>query len=181
MNGRTAKYLFAATHLSKALAFAFDYYGGEIFSNGGLENSTEEYAIICNRSKTFGTPRRIQILSFLSEGFEEAWPGTDSRQAVSTESLPVGKTCVVLETSDVNDLMRHGLQLFSTDKTVEQLFEEDIEAYFAKAGGPRQGLAGLVETKGFYWENRIRNINPDAELLEKLGPYAADHISPETP
>ncbi len=180
VNGRRANYLFAATCLSKALAFAFDYSTREILANGGIEGTTSEFALICDRSKTLGAPRRIQVLSFSSAGFEEAWPGTDSRQAVSTESLPVEKTNVVLETTDVKDLMRHGLQLFSTDRTLEQLTKDGVPAYFTRGMDARALLQELLRNEGFYWENLRENIDPDAMLLQRLGlPPVADGISPK--
>ena len=50
-------YLFAATHLSKALAFAFEYNKEcpDIICNGGITGTDHEFAVICKGTKTLNS------------------------------------------------------------------------------------------------------------------------------
>jgi hypothetical protein len=123
VNGRKDTFLFAATRLSKALAFAFDYHSElpespGIICNGAIDGTPDEFAIICNRNKTLNELSHIKVYAFPADGFEYVDPGTESRQSVSTQAMPLSKAKMLLETSNVEDLMRHGLQIFSTDKTL---------------------------------------------------------------
>lgn len=70
VNGRTDKFLFAATHLSKALAFAFSYHDGEIICNGGIDETDEEFALVCGGKATLDKERHIRVYGFSSKGFE---------------------------------------------------------------------------------------------------------------
>ncbi len=174
VNGRKDTFLFAATHLSKALAFAFDYHNESpgIICNGAIDGTPDEFAIICNRDKTLNELPYIKVYAFPADGFEYADPGTESRQSVSTQAMPLAKAKVVLETSNVEDLMRHGLQIFSTDKTFDQLGGQK----FFDSGNAvtnEDWLGQLLKTGNFHWENHERGLNPTPELLRALIPAVA--------
>jgi hypothetical protein len=166
VNGRPGRYLFAATHLSKALAFAFSYHHGEAAANGGLDESPDEYVLICGRSETLAKPRHIRVFAFDGAGFEMAH-GPDSRQYVSENPVPFRDTALVLETTDVADLMRNGLQIFGTEKSAQQL---EADGFLDRFDAPshRAYLQKIVREEGFVWENRLRGIRPDPVLLRMM-------------
>lgn len=168
VNGQEESFLFAASYFTKALAFAFSYHSdkGEIICNGGIDGSPDEFAIICNRDETLNAPRHIRVFSFSSRDFEQAW-GPESRQYVSTQPLAFAETQCVFEAGNIEDLMRQGLQIFSTDKTLEKLMAQN---FHETAGLPAQSnnewLRNLVRDEGFIWENRDRGINPTPQLMK---------------
>lgn len=171
INGVTDTFLFAATHLTKALAFAFDYHATEpgIIRNGGIKGTPDEYAIVCNRGKTLGQLPSIKVYAFAADGFQHVDPGWDSRQCVSTQAVPLSKARLVLETSSVDDLMRHGLQIFSTDKTFDELGRQqflDRDSTLPTT----EWLAGLLKSGAFRWENHQRGLSPNLVLKRALMP-----------
>lgn len=175
VNGRSNKFLFAASHLTKSLAFSFSYHAspeeGEIICNGSIDETPDEFAVICRRSITLNAPRHIRIFAFSSEGFESAWKG--GRQYVSPVDMPFEKTKLVFETSNVQDIMRKGLQIFSTEKTVEDLWNLGFMDH--KFLGNKPWLHDAIRNKGFVWENEAQNINPNQYLAGKFKEY--DHRS----
>ena len=169
VNGHTGTFLFAATHLTKALAFSFSYHDSEIMCNGGIGKTTDEFAIICNRSQTLNAPRHIRVFAFSAEGFEHVGrPEHDSRQMVSPKDMPFDKTRLVFETQDVQDIMKQGLQIFSTDKTVDELFAENFFDTDRPHMTQEQWLHSLVQRPDFTWENKAQGINPNKLLLSEF-------------
>ncbi len=167
VNGREERFLFAASYFAKALAFAFSYHSdkGEIICNGGIDGSPDEFAIICNRGETLNMPRHIRVFSFSSNNFEQAWNAA-SRQYVSIRPVDFQNTQLVFETQNVEDLMRKGLQIFSTDKTFEELMAENFhETVGLPANSNNEWLRNLVRDEGFLWENQQRGVNPNQILL----------------
>jgi len=181
VNGREADFLFAGSYLSKALPFAFDYNRSKadgILANGVIEGTPDEYAIVTDRDKTFKALPQSKVYAFSSEGFEEAWPGEDSRQWVSQKDVSLDKSHLVLEIDSVDDLMRNGLQIFSTDKTVEEL---GGKKFLDGRSGGVQGLGELLESGEFRWENRERGINPNPALELALGLRPAVRVDSPQP
>jgi|GEM_PF-1584382 len=165
VNGREDRFLFAASHLTKALAFAFSYHEGtEIICNGAITGTEDEFAIIMNSETTINKAFDAKIFAFPDTGFEEAWPGTEARQYVSTQTVPFSKTRIALEIKSADDLMRHGLQIFSTPDTlseheIKNFLKEDYEG-----ASNEEWLFHLLKNKGFVWENQRRGINPNTAL-----------------
>lgn len=169
VNGRKENFLFAASYFTKALAFAFSYHSekGEIICNAGVDGSPDEFAIICNRLETLNTPRHIRVCSFSSSHFEKAW-ASSSRQYVLNQPVSFKEAQLVFETQNIDDLMRRGLQIFSTNKTREELIAENfLENRGSSASSNNEWLRKLGHDEGFIWENHERNINPNS-LLTKL-------------
>ena len=172
VNGRTDRFLFAATHLTKALAFSFSYHTDEIICNGGINDTTEEYAVICNRSKTLSAPRHVRVLAFSGEGFELVGRAEqDTRQMVSTKDMPFKNTSLVFQTDNVQDIMKQGLQIFSTEKTVDELFAEDFFGEKRENMSQKEWLHSLTKRSDFTWENNVQEINPSTVLLESFKKY----------
>ena len=181
VNGRTEKFLFAATHLTKALAFAFSYHDDEIMCNGGIDGTTEEFAVVCNRSKTMNAPRHTRVLAFSGEGFEPVGRvDQDSRQMVSTKDMPFKNTTLVFETDNVQDIMRQGLQIFATDKTPDELFAEDFFGGRGAEMSQREWLHSLTKRSDFTWENKAQGINPSVSLLESFKKYDQRDAAPKS-
>ena len=169
VNGHTGTFLFAATHLTKALAFAFSYHDDEIMCNGGLSGSTDEFVVVCNRSKTLNAPRHTRVLAFSAEGFEHVGRiEHDSRQMVSPKDMPFENTTLVFEAKGIEELMKQGLQIFSTDKTTDELFAENFFDSDRPTMTQSQWLHSLTQRPDFTWENKARGINPNAQLLNKF-------------
>jgi hypothetical protein len=166
VNGRTDKFLFATPYMTKALAFSFDYYGTEIICNGNVGDTPHEFAIICDRDETLAKPRPIRVYSFSPDGFENV--GEGSRQYVSSRPVYFKDTKIVFETNDVNEIMKRGLQVFSTPKTIDQLLAENFHEQFSRAATLEESLYDLTR-QGYVWENRARNLNPTPELAQAFG------------
>jgi hypothetical protein len=168
VNGREAAYLFAASHLSKALAFAFSYHDNEVIANGGIEGTDDEFVIVCDREKTLGKPRRTRVYGFPADGFEMAWE-PESRQYVSTAPVAFKDTKLVLDAEGIEPLMRHGLQIFSTGKTAAELMAGDFfNNAFAGDSPLGAKLAHLVRNHGFTWENEARGVHPNPLIKAHL-------------
>jgi hypothetical protein len=164
VNGRTDKFLYATPYFTKALAFSFDYYGDEIICNGDIDGTRDEMAIICNRDHTMTRQRPISVYAFSSEGFESV--GHSSRQLVSTRPVPFKRTGIVFQTSDVRDIMKRGLQIFSTNRTIDDLMAENFHDQFIKAATQTEVLFDLVTAQGFAWENYEHDLNPTLKLID---------------
>lgn len=166
VNGRTDTFLFASPYISKTMAFSFDYHGtGEIIMNGAIDGTQDEFAIICDSVNTLSRPRHIQLFSFPDEGFTPLHPR--ARQCVSTRPIPFTETECLFVSQDVEDTMRYGLQIFSTEKTVEELLDDGFfEKFQAMPGTTEECLWQLVRDQGFCWENQVRNVNPNPKLLD---------------
>lgn len=159
VNGLTDTFLFAATHLSKAMAFSFSYHDGEIICNGGINETEDEFALVCGGQEALDKDRNIKIYGFSSEGFEEI---SGARQCVSTEPVAFKDTELVLETSDIKDLMRNGLQVFSIDEKIDEL---DVGKFMDHYNGLRGGLLyNLLKEGRARWINDENGINPNEKL-----------------
>lgn len=181
VNGRVDKFLFASPYISKTMAFSFDYHDkGEIIMNGGIEGTRDEFAIICDRDNTLSRPRHIQLFAFSGEGFEPLSEG--ARQSVSTKPVPFKEADCLFVSQDVEDTMRYGLQIFSTDKTLDQLFEDGfIDKFHEGDASLADRLYHLVRSEGFHWENQDRGINPNPELLARFEALARLQASASAP
>lgn len=172
VNGKDGTYLFAASHINKALAFAFSYHDGEILCNGGIAGSEDEFALICDRDANLAKPRHIRVFAFPPTGFEMAWE-PECRQYVSTRPVAFKDTKLVLETTRLDDLMRHGLQIFATPDAMPST--EQIDTILS---GENTGmLARAVKSHGFIWENHMRGINPNPSIQQALQP-ATSRLAP---
>ena len=176
VNGRTDKFLFASPYISKTMAFSFDYHDkGEIIMNGGIDGTRDEFAIICDRETTLTRPRHIQLFAFSGDGFETL----SGRQSVSTRRVPWAEADCLFVSHDVEDTMRYGLQIFSTDKTLDQLLAENFcEKYCDMQGSDGERLYQLVRDQGFRWENQARNLNPTPQLLDLFSALSRQQQAP---
>jgi hypothetical protein len=164
---------FATPYLSKTLMFAFDWYAREAILGGAIEGSTDQFIIICEREKTLAKVRCLYIYSFSGGGFGfgKTLTGSaylkntaDTREFYAIQSIPAGKLQLCAEISDINELMAKGLQIFSTHKTYDQLMAEDFLGEFYLQTPAKEWLRHLLQN-GFVWENKNRQINPNAVLL----------------
>lgn len=170
VNGETKNYLYAATHLTKALAFAFSYHDNEVVFNANYEHPENEIVVLCGGQDTINKPRHIRVYGFPDDGFTEIPHG---RQAVSENPMPFSRTRLVLETTDIDDLMKRGLQIFVLPKKLDAYFApEDENRYSQKhwEDGNRWGqlMAKIIEHDGAVWLNRERGINPCPLLSQDI-------------
>lgn len=156
-------FLFAATHLTKSLAFAFSYHDGEVFSNGGIKGTDNEWVMLMASKKPLEKERSITVLSFDGEGFIEL---EGQRQAVSREDLPFSKTSLHLQTTDYRDLMREGLQiLIFDDVNHPDAIGDNYMDDFTTSG---EFFAHLMKAGALRWVNRDENINPCQQLHRNI-------------
>ena len=87
VNGKEDSYLFAADRFTKALAFGFSYHDKEVRFNGSMDDSPNEYIVLCGGQQTLDKPRQMKVFSFSNEGFEQMG---GSCQWVSTQAMPLG-------------------------------------------------------------------------------------------
>lgn len=168
INGKTAPFLFASGHLSKSLAFGFSYPEKEIMMNGPIEGTNDEFVVICGGQKTLEQPRHVRVFSFESAGFVavEGKP----RQYVSEAPVPLAKAQRFMEITDVEDIMRLGVQIFMSDKSFEELWSEGfVDKVKPYSGRIPEFLAMLVQKEGLKWINRDRHVNPNPLLVAALG------------
>lgn len=160
VNGRTDTFLYAATHMSKALAFSFSYHEGEVCLNSGIPDTDEEFVIVCGGQPTLDKPRHVRVYGFADDGFEEI---QGYRQAVSRNAVNFSDTQLVLETTDIKDLMENGLQIFLMQETADEWEKEEMfETYVQKQGGI---LYNLVREGRAHWINMEQSVNPNQKLL----------------
>jgi len=131
--------------------------------NGGIDGTDEEFALVCGGQATLDKDRHIRIYSFSSEGFEQI-PG--ARQSVSTVPVEFKDTEIVLETTNIKDLMRNGLQIFLIDETVDEL---DAQLFLDRYNSMKGGLLyNLVKEGRIRWINEEMNVNPSAQLKSEF-------------
>ncbi|HEY8189872.1 MAG TPA: hypothetical protein VIF12_04255, partial [Micavibrio sp.] len=157
--GREEKFLYATPYLAKALAFAFSYHDLEILCNGGIDGSAGEFAVVTGGEKTLQAPRHIRVFAFSDDGFEQT---CDERQFVSTRPVPFSKTKLVLETTDISEFMRHGLQIFLLEQPGCDLVQNDFMDRFY--GAHSEMLLRLMKKDNARWINQERGINPSVLL-----------------
>ena len=113
------------------------------------------------------------------EGFEQI-PG--ARQSVSTEPVEFRDTEIVLETTNLNDLMKNGLQIFLIDETADEL---TAQLFFDRYNGIKGGLLyNLLKEGRFRWINEERNVNPSMQLKSEfsdLNQYKRSYPSVPSP
>ncbi len=152
--------VFAATNLDKALAFTI--IKGEKLFNTFVESAQTEIAVVVDREKFMSRERDATIFSFPDEGFVRL-PHYQN-QSVSTKAVPFAKTEVAATIKNADDMMRHGLQIFSFEKSFGDLFgDKDAEKLSAAKSDKEMldTLSQLVKSGTIVWENRARNINPN--------------------
>lgn len=159
--------VFAATHLTKALAFGLIGRDGEKLFNAAVEGTDSEIVVICNREKTMARTRDVTVLSFSDKGFA-VLPHME-RQAVSNHPVPINQTHVELKAKDATDLMRAGLQIFSFKESFAELYGSKDAEDLGKTKDLPQGLADLVKSGKLVWENHSRGVNPNPVLAAQMG------------
>ena len=167
VNGRTGQFLFAATHLSKALAFSFSYHDEEVLCNGAIEDTDDEFIIICGGQKTLDKNRNITVLKFSAEGFE---PIKGGRQCVSESAIKFSDTDTVLQATSIHELMQNGLQIFLLDEDLDQ---DKADTYFEFFEGkcPAEYLSFLMKNQNMRWINAECNIGINSVLEDNLSAY----------
>jgi len=177
--GAQTPLVFAATHLTKALAFGLIGGDGEKMFNAAVQGSDNELVVICEREKTMARDREITVYAFPEKGFE-VLPHME-RQAVSPHMVRFDETQVVLKAQNAEDLMRAGLQIFSFRESFVDLGHDRDAEQLCKAEDLPRNLADLVKSGKLVWENHSRNVNPDPILAAQMGVQLVPAASPAKP
>jgi hypothetical protein len=177
--GEQTPHVFAATHLTKALAFGLIGRDGEKLLNAAVQGSDRELVVICDREKTMQRERDITVYAIPAKGFE-ILPHME-RQAVSPRAVPFADAAVTLRAKNAEDLMRAGLQIFSFRESFADLAQDrDAEDLRQTNDFPRS-LADLVRSGKVVWENHSRGVNPDPVLAAQMGVQLKPSASPAKP
>ncbi len=171
VNGTEAAYLFAATHLTKSLAFAFSYHDNEVLMNSGIDQTDNELVILCGGQATLDKARHVRVFSFSDAGFEIL---DRARQAVSPHPMPFSMTEKIMDTQDINDLMEKGLQIFVLPEPVDHYMTGDGENvvsrdYYQPADTPGAAMAGIMRDLDARWINKERGIGVCHTLAAQMG------------
>ena len=155
----SGRFLFAATHLTKSLAFAFSYHedNREVLLNYAIPDTENEAVVLLASSNPLEKKRNITVLEFSDEGFVALEEG--SRQSVSTDDLPFSRTRVALETNDYKDLMRLGLQIFVIDDIAHPSVL-DCKLMIQRSNSMEAMFASLIKAGQMRWINDDEGINP---------------------
>ncbi|MCI5060425.1 MAG: hypothetical protein MRY79_05060 [Alphaproteobacteria bacterium] len=164
VNGRKAQFLFAASHLTKALAFAFSYHSQEVLCNGGIEDTQDEFVIVTGRQATLDKPRNIKVFSFSNEGFEEI---KGFRQWVSEKPVPFNKTEIVLETDNIDDLMKAGLQIFVVEEDLTPQQKHNYSEQLMEVSSERF-IGTMMRAGKMRWLNQERGINANQTFWNSI-------------
>jgi len=170
INGKENTYLFAADKLTKALAFSFSYHTGEVRLNGDIDNSPNEFVVLCGGQQTLDKPREIKVFSFPNENFEQV---DQTCQWVSTQPVQLDQTNLIIETHTINTLLECGLQVFVMDKTIEELQQSgelERSSQELQEHGSIPYIQRLYQNEGLRWINKERGINPCPSLQKQLEP-----------
>ena len=163
--GLTGKFLFAATHLTKSLVFAFSYHEGEVCMNTAIYGSDNELVVLSASKNPLEKVRHITVVSFDDDGFIPLPEG--SRQCVLPTDLPFDKTQLVLETTSYQDLMRHGLQIFIYDDVANPI--PAVNEYFRSIHPRTETAFNILMKAGLLkWVNLDEGINICPKLYHDI-------------
>lgn len=182
INGIRAKWLYATPYISKTLIFAFDW-TSEAIIGGSVAGTDQQFITICERSKTMRKDVSFKVYAFdgRGHGFQKTLSGEayirsryeklDTREFVTQQLIPISALRLAHEVNSINDAMKLGLQIFSTEKTKQELMNEDFlgERYYLT---PLMQWYASLPARGFTWENGARNVNAHPvvrKLLEEAG------------
>lgn len=174
-----APLVFASEHITKTLAYAFDFHKREIAQCEPIDGTGEELAIVYNRDVAMTRKYEATVYGFSSQGFVSLAEG--SRQFVSKDSVPFSKVEDTIKINTADDLMRRGLQIFSYKESFSDLhggrtFLENRDDNFINKTMRERGLSStneflsaMIKEGKIVWENQARGINPNPVLAERLG------------
>jgi hypothetical protein len=164
--------VFAATHLSKALAFGMPK-GAQGMLNTEVPNSDKELYLCADRDNTMKMQLNATVYAFSGKGFVPL-PNAE-RQSVSLHEVPFAETKQVFHASSPQDLMRGGLQILAFRETLKELENGDHQTSFIERMMKETGLdlfacmGKMVRDGRLVWENQASGINPDPALAKALG------------
>lgn len=171
--------VFAATHLTKALAFGLIGGDGEKLFNTAIDGTDGELVVICDREKTMSRARDITVYSFPSDSFE-VMPHMQ-RQAVSPQAVPFDQADIALQAKNAEDLMRAGLQIFSFKESFKEAYDSPQDKSLRSAASLPQALGTLIEKGDIVWENHAHGINPNPVLAARMGIDLKPAAPPQPP
>lgn len=174
INGVVGRYLFATPYLSKVMMFAFDWHAGEAILGGAVEGTDDQYIVICERSKTLQKPISLFIYELPSDNFKKCLSGSpyvgkpaDTREYYSHMSVPLSQTRIAFHISSIDELMRHGLQIFSTEKSMQELKQQGFMNLTSRTTS-EMSIIQYYHDFQMTWENRERKVNVNHVLDTKL-------------
>lgn len=165
--GAQTPLVFAATHLTKALAFGLIGGDGEKLFNAAIEGTDDELVVICDREKAMSRVRDITVYGFASDRFE-VLPHME-RQAVSPQAVSFDQATIELQAKSAADLMRAGLQIFSFKESFAVVYDSPQDKLLKTAKSLPQALGALIEKGDIVWENHARGIHPSSVLAARMG------------
>lgn len=177
VNGKEERnYLFAATHMTKALAFAFSYHDREVISNSGIDGSDNEFVLLVGGQDTLEKKRHIRVFAFPDDGFTIL---PEARQAVSEKEVPFSKARLILETEDYRDLMRAGLQIFLLPDGMDAYIDSEGHfkgnSFWEKSRTDEAAVWRIMQAYRGRWINQEENINM-CPVIQRA--FSSEEMSP---
>jgi hypothetical protein len=162
--------VFAATHITKSMAFGLQGTLGEKILNSSIEGSDGELVLACDREKLMSRVRDITIYEIPNKDFVTLEYA--DRQGVSMKPVPFDQAKIVFRGTGAEDLMRGGLQVLAFNKSFQEVHEEKL--FESKMQDKQyknlyEVIGALVKEGKVIWENKERGINPNPILAEKMG------------
>jgi hypothetical protein len=135
--------------------------------NSGIVDTDHEIVILCGGQKTLNKDRHIRVYAFPDDGFEFL---PKARQAVSEHPMPFSRAELVLETTNINDLMQNNLQIVLLPQDVSH-YEVDgginiPDRYWQEQESPAVAVSCMVKDLGARWINFERGLNPCPQILQ---------------
>lgn len=148
----------AASCLSKAAALVFSHCASEhIVCNGAIDGTPDEFVLISNAPEAL-TIGMVRGYSFPGGGFDQV-ADESGRQYISRQPVAFEDARVLFETDNVETLMKCGLQIFTTEKSMDDLRRDGfMEALRNRHCCVGNFLMNIVRTGDFVWENADRGI-----------------------
>ncbi len=162
--------VFASPHINKAMAFALQGGLGEKIMNCTIAGTDQELVIACDRATMLARVRDITIYEIPARGFADL-PYAE-RQCVAPHAIPFKETRVAFKASNVQDLMRAGLQIISFTDAAKENGDYSCLLSAMQARGNKDiypVVADMIRAGKMIWENQAANLNPDPHLAQKLG------------
>lgn len=164
--------VFAATHFSKALAFAMPR--GQGILNCAIPGTEAELYIGCDRDNMLAKKLDATFFSFSDEGFVQL-PNAE-RQSVALNAVPFSRTTEVLKARSLQDLMRAGLQILQFRETSQALYKGNFDdnllmRIMKERGQPDmfKCMGDLIKEGTLVWENKAAGLNPNPDLAKAMG------------
>lgn len=119
--GQKRKLLFGNDLLSLALSHAFSKKNHEVLARGRIARSYDSWILLCGGSDTLTRPRKAHVYALQRQNFEPVQQNALLTEWASANIYTIECVKNVMESSDLNEYMSHGLQIFVINDRYETI------------------------------------------------------------